>query len=148
MLSHLQECGWYRDRCGNRLPQAAVSHFRYAECLHKKSDLLAALEQLSEAERLFAGMEITWWSEQAAGLRARIEAASPSCGSRLTWTARLSWQARLVYAVCRRNKVQISLPDNSRSRPSQEGRNSAAPGTETTSIQCPASSRPARQYYH
>jgi class 3 adenylate cyclase len=59
------------------LPQAALSRFRYAECLHKKGDLPAALEQLREAERLFAEMEMTWWSEQAGGLRARIEGSKP-----------------------------------------------------------------------
>ena len=69
-------------------PEQSITHFRFAECLHKEGDLPAALEQLSEAEKLFAEMEMTWWGEQAAGLRARIEGASPSCGSRPTWTVR------------------------------------------------------------
>lgn len=56
-----------------RLPRAALSHFRFAECLHKKGDLSAALEQLGEAERLFREMRMVWWSEQAAAQRARMQ---------------------------------------------------------------------------
>jgi hypothetical protein len=55
----------------------AITHFRYAEILHKRGDLPAALEQLSAAEKLFAEMEMTWWSGQAAGLRGRIEGGKP-----------------------------------------------------------------------
>jgi tetratricopeptide (TPR) repeat protein len=58
-------------------PDLAVTHFRYAEILHKKADHPAALAQLAEAEKLFAEMEMTWWSEQAAGLRTRIEGGKP-----------------------------------------------------------------------
>jgi tetratricopeptide (TPR) repeat protein len=58
-------------------PDEAITHFRYAECLHKKGDLPAALEQLAEAEKLFAEMEMAWWSEQAAGLRTRVEGGRP-----------------------------------------------------------------------
>jgi class 3 adenylate cyclase/tetratricopeptide (TPR) repeat protein len=58
-------------------PLKAVTHFRYAEIQHKKGDLPAALQQLSQAEKLFAEMEMTWWSGQAAGLRARIEGGKP-----------------------------------------------------------------------
>lgn len=76
VLSHLHNAVGIAIDAG-RLPQAALSHFRYAECLHKKGDLPAALEQLSEAERLFGEMEMTWWSEQGAGLRARIEGSKP-----------------------------------------------------------------------
>ena len=50
---------------------------RYAECLHKKGDLPAALAQLGLAEKLLAELEMTWWGEQAAGLRARVEAGKP-----------------------------------------------------------------------
>ena len=64
-------------RGAERLPQVALSHLRYAECLHKKGDLPAALEQLSQAESLFVRMEMTWWSEQAAGVRARLEGSKP-----------------------------------------------------------------------
>jgi tetratricopeptide (TPR) repeat protein len=60
-----------------RLPQAAVSHFRYTECLHKKGDLPAALLQLSEAENLFAEVGMPWWGEQAVELRARIDRGEP-----------------------------------------------------------------------
>lgn len=60
-----------------RLPQVALSHFRYAEYLHKTGDLAAALEQLSKAEKLFIEMSTTWWREQTAGLRARIEGSKP-----------------------------------------------------------------------
>jgi predicted ATPase/class 3 adenylate cyclase len=58
-------------------PYTAITHFRYAEILHKKGDLDRALAQLAEAEKLFAEMEMTWWSGQAAGLRARIEGGKP-----------------------------------------------------------------------
>jgi hypothetical protein len=58
-------------------PLGGIALFRYAEILHKKGDLGRALEQLAEAEKLFAEMEMTWWSEQAAGLRARIEGGKP-----------------------------------------------------------------------
>jgi tetratricopeptide (TPR) repeat protein len=60
-----------------RLPQAARSYFRYAECLHKKGDLSGALEQLSRTDRLFAEMDMLWWSDQGAKLRARIESNRP-----------------------------------------------------------------------
>jgi len=76
VLSHLQKAVSIAIAAGT-LPRAAVSQFRYAECLHKKGDPPAALEQLSEAERLFATMKMTWWSEQAAGLRARVEGNQP-----------------------------------------------------------------------
>ena len=58
-------------------PQQAVTHFRLAECLQKKGDLPEALKQLGEAEKLFADMEMAWWSEQAEALRARIEDRRP-----------------------------------------------------------------------
>ena len=76
VLSNLQNALATATHTG-RLPQVAFSHFRYAECLHKKGDLPAALEQLTEAESLFAKMKMNWWSEQAAGLRGRIAAAKP-----------------------------------------------------------------------
>ena len=50
-----------------------VPHFRYAECLHKKGDLDAAREQLDQAEALFRDMGMDWWTEQAEGLRGRID---------------------------------------------------------------------------
>jgi tetratricopeptide (TPR) repeat protein len=59
------------------MPYLSVTHLRYAECLHKQGDLPAALEQLTAAERLFAEMDMTWWSEQAAELRGRIEGRKP-----------------------------------------------------------------------
>jgi hypothetical protein len=45
--------------------------------LHKKGDLPVALEQLSDAERLFAEMGMTWWIGQAVHLRARIKRSAP-----------------------------------------------------------------------
>lgn len=59
------------------LPDKAVTQLRYAECLHKRGQLSGALEQLSEAEKLFAEIGMIWWSEQAADLRARIEGGKP-----------------------------------------------------------------------
>ena len=54
-----------------------VPNFRYAECLHKKGDLDAAREQLDQAEALFRDMGMDWWTEQAEGLRGRIESGEP-----------------------------------------------------------------------
>ena len=55
------------------LPELAVAHLRYAECLHKKGDLDAARGQLDQAEPLFRDMGMAWWAEQAEGLRGRID---------------------------------------------------------------------------
>ena len=55
------------------IPQLSWTHFRFAELLHKKGDLDAAREQLDQAETLFGDMEMTWWSEQAEGLRGRLD---------------------------------------------------------------------------
>ena len=38
-----------------------------------KGDSDAAREQLAKADVLFRDMEMTWWSEQAVGLRGRID---------------------------------------------------------------------------
>ncbi len=54
-------------------PILAISHFRYAECMHKKGDLDAAREQLDQAEALFRDMGMDWWRSQAEGLRGRID---------------------------------------------------------------------------
>ncbi len=59
-----------------------VSHFRYAEILHKKGDLDVAREQLDQAEALFRDMGMDWWTEQAEGLRGRIES-----GAEFVWFA-------------------------------------------------------------
>ena len=53
-----------------------TSH-RYAECLHKKGDLDEAREQLDQAEALFRDMGMDWWTEQAEGLRGRIDRGEP-----------------------------------------------------------------------
>ena len=58
-------------------PDLAFIQFRQAEILHKKGELESALEQLTEAENLFSDMEMTGWSEQAEGLRQRIEGGQP-----------------------------------------------------------------------
>ena len=58
-------------------PQIAIAHLRCAEILHKKGDLPAAGERLARAERLFAEMNMAWWSEQALQLRARVEGGEP-----------------------------------------------------------------------
>ena len=58
-------------------PQAAITHFRYAECLHKKGDLDAAQEKLDQAEKLFGEMGMDWWMKQAQGLRGRIDRGEP-----------------------------------------------------------------------
>jgi hypothetical protein len=59
------------------LPEMSVTQLRYAECLHRKGDVAAALEQLGEAEKLFDDMGMTWWGTQAIGLRARIANGKP-----------------------------------------------------------------------
>ena len=58
-------------------PELSVVHLRFAEVLHKQGDLLTALEQLSEADKLFTETQMNWWSGQAAALRTRIEAGRP-----------------------------------------------------------------------
>ena len=58
-------------------PDLALTHFRYAECLHKIGDLDAAREQLHQAKALFRDMEMTWWLEHADALRQRIESGQP-----------------------------------------------------------------------
>ncbi|MCH8844692.1 MAG: hypothetical protein IID61_17150, partial [SAR324 cluster bacterium] len=58
-------------------PMLALTHFRHAEILHKKGDLDAAREQLDQAEALFRDMGMDWWSEQAEGLRGRIDSGAP-----------------------------------------------------------------------
>ena len=58
-------------------PYLAGNYFHYAEILHKKCDHGAALAQLSKAESLFTEMDMTWWSQQAAVLRERIEGGEP-----------------------------------------------------------------------
>ena len=63
-------------------PDLSITHFRYAECLHKKGDLNAAREQLDQAEALFREMGMNWWTEQAEGLRGRIES-----GQEFVWFA-------------------------------------------------------------
>ncbi len=50
--------------CGAR-PDRAITHYRYAELLHKKGDPAAAHEQLDQATALFREMEMNWWLEQA-----------------------------------------------------------------------------------
>ena len=67
---HMRQSLAITERSGAR-PMHAVTCFRYAEILHKHVDLDQALQQLAEAERLFAEMEMPWWLDQAAGLRAR-----------------------------------------------------------------------------
>ena len=55
-------------------PDLTLAHFRYAECLHKKGDLDSARDQLDQADALFRDMGMDWWTEQAEGLRGRIDA--------------------------------------------------------------------------
>ena len=63
-------------------PDLAITHFRYAECLHKKGDLDAAREQLDQAKTLFRDMGMGWWTDQAEGLRGRIDS-----GQTFVWFA-------------------------------------------------------------
>ena len=63
-------------------PEAAISEFRFAEILHKKGDLDGAREQLDRAEALFRDMGMDWWTEQAEGLRGRIDG-----GKEFVWFA-------------------------------------------------------------
>ena len=53
-------------------PEAAVTHFRYAELLHARNDFEQARIHVVAASELFAAMGMTWWSEQAAKLRTRL----------------------------------------------------------------------------
>ncbi len=57
----------------SNLRDYSITHVRYAECLHKKGDLDAAREQLDQAEAPFRDMGMDWWTEQAQGLRGRID---------------------------------------------------------------------------
>ena len=63
-------------------PFVSLLGFRYAECLHKKGDLDAAREQLDQAEALFRDMGMDWWTEQAEGLRRRLDS-----GQAFVWFA-------------------------------------------------------------
>ena len=58
-----------------------VSIARFA-CLGDAGDLDAAREQLDQAEALFRDMGMTWWLEQAVGLRGRIDS-----GKEFKWFA-------------------------------------------------------------
>ncbi len=53
-------------------PDLGVGHFRYAELLRDKGEPERAREQLDQAVKLFAALNMTWWMEQASGLRARL----------------------------------------------------------------------------
>ena len=54
----------------------------------------AAREQLDQAAALFRDMEMTWWSEQAEGLRVRID-GSERCGSDVLMRFRCNqWRRR------------------------------------------------------
>jgi len=78
---HFREGREFAERT-RQLPNLAISLFRFAECLHKKGDLDAALEQLDQSEVLFQDMGMNWWTEQAEGLRGRINS-----GQEFVWFA-------------------------------------------------------------
>ncbi|MCH8845032.1 MAG: AAA family ATPase, partial [SAR324 cluster bacterium] len=61
-------------------PNLALTHFRYAEILHKKGDLDAAREQLDQAATLFRDIKMTWWNDQAEKLKERIDGGEPFRG--------------------------------------------------------------------
>ena len=69
----LESLGLAKER-GAR-PDLAITHFRYAELLHKKGDRADALEQHHQATALFRDMEMTWWLEQADALGKSLGAA-------------------------------------------------------------------------
>jgi hypothetical protein len=54
------------------LPETAVTHFRYAELLHARDNVEQARIHVLAASELFADMNMTWWSEQAAELRSTL----------------------------------------------------------------------------
>ena len=54
-------------------PDLAVGRQDYARLLAEKGDLDAAREQLDQAEALFREIGMDWWTEQAEGLRGRID---------------------------------------------------------------------------
>jgi hypothetical protein len=53
-------------------PEAAITHFRYAELLHARDAFNQARVHVVAASERFAAMNMTWWTEQAAKLRTRL----------------------------------------------------------------------------
>ena len=78
---HFGEGREFAQRSG-QLPNLAINLFRNSECLHKKGDLDAALEQLDQSEALFRDLGMDWWTEQAEGSRGRIDS-----GQEFVWFA-------------------------------------------------------------
>ena len=54
-------------------PDLAITHFRFAEILQLHGCADPAREQLDQAEALFSDMGMDWWTEQAGGLRGRLD---------------------------------------------------------------------------
>ncbi|MFB3078366.1 MAG: tetratricopeptide repeat protein, partial [Lysobacterales bacterium] len=63
-------------------PSQAITHFRSAEILNQNGDLVAARDQIDQATSLFREMGMDWWTEQAEGLRGRIDS-----GQEFVWFA-------------------------------------------------------------
>ena len=61
---HMGECLRFGEERTAR-PELAISHYRYAELLHKKGKFDHAQEQLDQATALFREMGMNWWLEQA-----------------------------------------------------------------------------------
>jgi hypothetical protein len=66
------ECALTVSRAQDRKPDLAISYFRYAELLQRQGERQEASLRLAEADKLFAAMDMTWWSQQAAKLRTNL----------------------------------------------------------------------------
>jgi tetratricopeptide (TPR) repeat protein len=59
------------------IPYLGMAHLRAAELMHMTGETQSAADEVSKACALFRDMKMPWWTEQAAGLRARIEGGQP-----------------------------------------------------------------------
>lgn len=57
-------------------PDLGVTHFRFAEALHRLGDIPAAREQLTAAREVFRDLDMAWWEAEAQALGGRLAVGS------------------------------------------------------------------------